>query len=161
MKRLLLALFLIVGFVSYAQEPGNNIGKSLSTMRQLFPELRYIKTDAKGALYEDGYPQDGVTLFFYFRNNMVIEECMIIQTNDGFARAWYDEMVDSFITGYSPVCAVNGYDVHRFCYSSFMVHLIYVSEGGTNTAMIIYEEGGCGYSSGMTPRDFFEKYNSK
>jgi hypothetical protein len=61
----------------FSQEPGNNLGKSLSTMKQEFPELRYIKTDQKGEQYEDGYPQDGIATFFYFRNNRVVEECMI------------------------------------------------------------------------------------
>jgi len=160
MKKLLLfAIMTFVGLFCYAQEPGNNIGKSLSMMRQLFPELRYVKTDAKGMLYEDGYPQDGIAMFFYFRNDIVVEECLIVQSSNGFARAWYDAMVDSFIN-YSSVCAVSGYNVHRFCYSSFIVHLIYESEGGINTAMIIYEEGGCGYFSGMTPKEFFEKYSS-
>lgn len=164
MKRILIAITLLVVFLPsmvFAQDPGTNIGTSLSVMRQKFPELRYVKTDEKGMMYEDGYPQDGIATFFYFRNDKVVEECMIVQSNDGFPRMWYDKMVDSFISNYSSVCAVNGYNVHRFCYSSFKVHLIYVSENGSNTAMIIYEEGGCGYFSGMTPKEFFEKYNSK
>lgn len=164
MKLYILLFALLAGFVPLqvsAQEPGTNIGKTLSEMRQKFPELRYTKTDEKGMQYEDGYPQDGIATFFYFRDNIVVEECMIVQATDGFPRMWYDKMVETFNSNYHRVCGVDGYNVHRWCYSSFKVHLLYVSERGTNTAMIIYEEGGCGYFSGMTPGEFFDKYKSR
>ena len=161
MKRLIFLftlLFSITLFQVSAQEPGNNIGKTLSEMKRIFPELRYTKTDEKGIQYEDGYPQDGIATFFYFKDNKVVEECMIVQANDGFPRLWYDKMVDTFLSNYRALCGIGGYNVHRWCFSSFKVHLLYVSEGGTNTAMIIYEDGGCGLFSGMTPKEFSEKY---
>ena len=79
-------------FVANAQsnEPACNIGKSLSVMKQLFPELRYVKSDAKGDEYEDGYPEEGTAIFFYSKDSKVVEECMIVQSNDGFARSWYN-----------------------------------------------------------------------
>ena len=105
MRTLITAIFAILIISSaYAQtnEPGNNIGRTLSQMKQLFPELRYTKTDSKGTQYEDGYPQDGIATFFYFKNDRVVEECMIVQSNDGFPKVWFDQMVSSFITNYPP-----------------------------------------------------------
>lgn len=159
MKRLITTVFatLILACV-YAQtnEPGNNIGRTLSQMKQLFPELRYIKMDSKGTQYEDGYPQDGMATFFYFKDNKVIEECMIVQSNDGFPRMWFDKMVDSFVTNYPPGFGTSGYNAKHWCYSTFSVHLIFVSENNINTAMIVYEAGG--WKTGITGADFIKKY---
>lgn len=159
MKRLIATVFetLILAY-AYAQtnEPGNNIGRTLSQMKQLFPELRYTKTDSKGTQYEDGYPQDGIATFFYFKDNKVIEECMIVQSNDGFPRMWFDKMVDSFITNYPPGFGTSGYNAKHWCYSTFSVHLIFISEDDINTAMIVYEAGG--WKTGITGADFFKKY---
>lgn len=162
MKKIIFSLLFIFSVMSiWAQDPGSNIGKSFYVMKQDFPGLRYVKTTEKGMLYIDGEPQDGISMFFTFYDNKVVEECMIVQADNGFARLWFDKMVDSFISNTSPVCGVHGYNAHHFCYSAFKVHLIYVSEKGTNTAMIVYEEGGCGYFSGMTPKEFSEMYNQK
>ena len=157
MKRLITTVFAtLILACAYAQtnEPGNNIGRTLSQMKQLFPELRYTKTDSKGTQYEDGYPQDGIATFFYFKDNKVIEECMIVQSNDGFPRMWFDKMVDSFVTNYPPGFGTSGYNAKHWCYST--VHLIFVSENNINTAMIVYEAGG--WKTGITGADFIKKY---
>lgn len=159
MKRLITTVFAtLILACAYAQtnEPGNNIGRTLSQMKQLFPELRYTKTDSKGTQYEDGYPQDGIATFFYFKDNKVIEECMIVQSNDGFPRMWFDKMVDSFVTNYPPGFGTSGYDAKHWCYSTFSAHLIFVSENNINTAMIVYEAGG--WKTGITGADFIKKY---
>lgn len=158
-KRLILIILAALSLVrAYAQtnEPGNNIGKSLSQMKQLFPALRYVKTDSKGTQYEDGYPQDGIAIFFYFKENHVVEECMIVQSNDRFPRMWFDTMVDTFVTNSQPGFGTSSYNATHWCFSTFQVHLIYFSENGTNTALIVYEAGG--YNTGITRKDFFEKY---
>lgn len=159
MKRLITTVFAtLILACAYAQtnEPGNNIGRRLSQMKQLFPELRYTKTDSKGTQYEDGYPQDGIATFFYFKDNKVIEECMIVQSNDGFPRMWFDKMVDSFVTNYPPGFGTSGYNAKHWCYSTFSVHLIFISENNINTAMIVYEAGG--WKTGITGADFIKKY---
>lgn len=159
MKRLITTVFAtLILACAYAQtnEPGNNIGRTLSQMKQLFPELRYTKTDSKGTQYEDGYPQDGIATFFYFKDNKVIEECMIVQSNDGFPRMWFDKMVDSFVTNYPPGFGTSGYNAKHWCYSTFSVHLIFISENNINTAMIVYEAGG--WKTGITGADFVKKY---
>ena len=159
MKRLITTVFAtLILACAYAQtnEPGNNIGRTLSQMKQLFPELRYTKTDSKGTQYEDGYPQDGIATFFYFKDNKVIEECMIVQSNDGFPKMWFDKMVDSFVTNYPPGFGTSGYNAKHWCYSTFSVHLIFVSEDNINTAMIVYEAGG--WKTGITGVDFLKKY---
>lgn len=89
---LLTLMFFCCNINTYAQnEPNCNIGKSLTQMKKDFPELRFTKTDTKGDQYMDGYPQDGIGVFFYMKDDIVIEECMIVQSNDGFPRMWYDK----------------------------------------------------------------------
>lgn len=136
-----------------SNEPACNIGKSLSVMKQLFPKLRYVKSDAKSDEYEDGYLEDVTAIFFYLKDRKVVEEYMIIQSNDGFARSWYNSMVDAMLK-YPYGFGASGYNAKYWGYSFFTLHLIYVSENGTNTAMIIYENGG--YNTGVTRVEFLK-----
>ena len=81
---------------------------------------------------------------------------MIVQSNDGFPRMWFDKMVDNFVTNYPPGFGTSGYNAKHWCYSTFTVHLIFVSVDNINTAMIVYEAGG--WKTGVTGADFFNKY---
>lgn len=163
-KKLFIFVFIVLMMPLHAlgqigREPGNNIGKTLSVMKQKFPGLRYIKTESKGIEYEDGYPENGIATFFYFKNNKVVEECMIVQATDEFPKMWYDKMVDSFISNYTSGFGTDSPNAHHWCYSTFQVHLIYISEGEKHTALIVYEQGG--YNTGVTGKDFFNLYSSK
>lgn len=142
MKRIITVLccfmFMFIFLVHIkAQEPGNNLGKSLSLMKRDFPALRYLKTDSKGDEYEDGYPNNGQAVFFYFRNNIVVEECMIIQDSNDFPCMWFNTQVKAFHeTKYRNIEFKNGH--YKFYYSYFTVDLIYVEENGNKTALVIY-----------------------
>ncbi len=139
-KSILLFLLVELCVNCFSQEPGCNIGKSLVTMKQEFPDLRYVKTDSKGDEYEDGYPQDGIAFFFYFKNGYVIEECMICQSNDGFPYMWYGSLVKSFTKKYNYALVANEMNYKKFMFSYFYVNIIYVSENGKNTALVVYEK---------------------
>lgn len=141
MKKIFLFLAFVIALTvdCYAQEPGNNLGKSLATMKREFPELRYLKSNAKGDEYEDGYPEDGIATFFYFKNGTVIEECMICQSNDGFPIEWYNSMASAFNGKYYNSLRKNDLYEKIYVFSTFNVNLIFVSEGGKNTALIVYK----------------------
>lgn len=148
MKR---SFFLLLAFLTcltlFAQEPGNNLGKSLSLMKKEFPELRYIKTDQKGEQYEDGFPQDGISMFFYFNNNVVIEECMICQSNDGFSLDWFRSLCKEFNKNWPSNLRTNTLTHKEFEFSYFLVDIIFVSENGQNTALIVYSQKQGGVQS--------------
>lgn len=93
-----------------------------------------------------------VLVFFLHKNGMVIEECMMVQSNDGFPQMWFTSMVNAF-SNYPPKFKVDKRNVKHLCYSTFSVHIIYISEHDTNTAMIIYETGG--WKTGITYEDFW------
>ena len=142
MKKITLSLILFsLSLFLFAQrEPANNLGKSLSTLKQEFPELRFIKTDQKGDQYEDGYPQDGIATFFYFNSNRVTEECMICQSSDGFPQEWYRSLYTNFNRDWYTYLRNNTSNHKEYVFADFIVDIIYVSENGKNTAMIVYSQ---------------------
>lgn len=141
-----------------SDDPGNNIGKSLDQMKREFPELRYLHKDERGRdAYEDGYPQYGIAYFFYFEEGYVVEEGMVCQQAGGFPRMWYESMVDAFQKGDAePVYVYKSKNSIHMCYATISIHLIYVSEGGMNTALIVYSKGGS--QTGVTRDEFMQQF---
>ena len=160
MRKIITSCILSMLYVTFipAQEPCNNIGKNLSAMKKEFPELRYLRTDEKGDFYEDGYPEEGIAIFFYFRNNIVIEECMTVESDvgDGFTQMWYDSMVKAFQSKHSYAFSIDKTNRHHWCYSDFQIHLILNGKGDKTLAMIIYQKGG--YNTGISRNSFYEKW---
>lgn len=141
MKKLLTIFMLIVIAISaYAQDkPGNNLGKSLYVMKQEFPELRYLDSDENGDRYQDGYTEDGISMFFRIRNNSVVEECMICDSDDGFSKMWFDELWKSFSTKWPYSVKVNKPYSKMFDFGTFKILMTFSQEQGTtNRALILY-----------------------
>lgn len=104
-------------------EPGNNLGKTICELRQVFPNARYLRTEVNGDFYTDGEdPSEGLSCFFYLKNNRVIEECMIIQSNDGFPKMVYDAWINTF-SKYMRVAAF-GIGANHMCFSTFSMHIL-------------------------------------
>lgn len=140
MKKLI-AIFisLISVCAAYAQDmPGNNLGKSLYTMKQEFPEIRYLGTDASGDRYQDGYTEEGISFYFLLRNNAVVEECIICDSNDGFSQMWFSEMWKSFASKWPYSVKVNKPFSKMFDFSTFKILMTFSSENGINRATILY-----------------------
>lgn len=140
MKKFLTIIILIASVcVAYAQDkPGNNLGKSLSTMRQEFPELRYLGSDDAGDRYQDGYTEDGISFYFLLKNNAVTEECIICDSEDGFSQMWFNEMWKSFSSRYPYSLKVNKPYAKMFDYGTFKILMKFNSERGINRATILY-----------------------
>lgn len=139
-----------------SNEPGNNLGKTISELRQVFPNARYVRTEAKGDFYTDGEdPSEGLSCFFYLKNDRVIEECMIIQSNDGFPKMVYDQWINTF-SKYMQVAAF-GDGVNHMCFSTFSTHIMFFTEQDKNTALLVYQAGGV--NNGVTYNDFMNKWS--
>ena len=149
MKKLIVSILLLVCFsTAFAQDrPGNNLGKSLSTMKKEFPELRFLRAEEKGDFYEDGYPKDGIAMFFYLKNGFVIEECMICEGTDGFPKMWHDSLCKSFTSNYPKAMVKNTYNSKVYDFGDFKVSLIFYAEDGKKTALIIYESTKISFKS--------------
>lgn len=140
MNKVLTFFILIVITISvYAQDkPETNLGKSLYTMKQEFPELRYLGSDENGDQYQDGYTEDGISLFFRIRNNSVEEECMICDSDDGFSKMWFDELWKSFSSKNPFAVKVNKPNSKMFDFGTFKILMKFSQDCGTNRALILY-----------------------
>ena len=61
----IISVFITTLCSARGNEPGNNLGKTISELRQVFPNARYVRTEAKGDFYtarED--PSEGLRSFF-------------------------------------------------------------------------------------------------
>ena len=128
LKILFLVLLLLMPMASNAQEPKNNLGKTLSQLRQDFPNLRYVK--ARGGLIE--YTSDGIT--FTFKNNKVVAESMGVDGGGNFAYDWFNAMMESFErTSYKRATQLSedNFTLTRtFYYSDFWITLVYWKSDG-------------------------------
>lgn len=134
-------------------EPKNNLGKTIIELRQLFPDVYYVRTEDKGDFYTDG--EGEITNFFYLKNNRVVEEGMIIQSVDEFSSMFYIELIESF-SNYAQTAAFR-IGVNHMCFSTFSTHLMFFVEHGKNTVLLFYQEGGI--NNGITYNEFINKWN--
>ena len=137
MKKLLfLILALLFSASVFCAEPANNLGRSYSRMMSEWPDLHYIRSNGQRTVY--GVQDDGSTSYiFTFEDNAVVEECLMVESRDNFAKMWYNETLNAFYkTSYRSVSRTsNGY---KFSYSYFDVKIMYFSDRDGYTAMIIY-----------------------
>ena len=155
---LLTLVFVFIGTFCSAKgdEPGNNLGKTIVELRQVFPKVSYVRTEAKGDFYTDGEdPSEGVSCFFYLKNNRVVEECMMVQSRDGFPKMVYDGWINTF-SKFMQVAAF-GVGVNHMCFSTFSMHIMFFTEHGGNTALLVYQAGGI--NNGVTYKDFMNKWS--
>lgn len=139
-KLILYILFTITCFLSYASEPGTNVGRSISQLRHAFPHLIHTKTDYQGEHYYDGEdPTEGITYLFTVKNSTVVEECMMISDTNGFPLQWWRSVCDKFYNdrAWQDVDPQIGH--YKFYYSYFTIDLIYIEEGIKKTAMAVYK----------------------
>ena len=143
MKRIILLITLLFVLVipnTLAAEPGTNVGTSLYSLRQVFPNLKFIKSDYLGDHYHDGEdPSEGVNCMFIVKNDKVVEECMMVQDTNGFPLQWWRSVCDKFYNDrqWRDVDPKPGH--YKFYYSYFTIDLIYIEEGRLNTAMVVYK----------------------
>lgn len=136
-------------------EPGNNLGKSLDEMNNSFPKLRYIGIDEKGQKYQDGEEENGISVFFYIKNDIVIEECLLIKSNDGFAFDLYNTMYNKY-NEYSKKFIIENQNSRHFLFSRFSIHLIFTSQDGINTFELTWKENG--FNTGLSIDMFYDMY---
>ena len=143
MKKFLCLIIFLFGIcipAIKAAEPGTNVGTSLASLRQVFPNLKFIKSDYLGDHYHDGEnPTEGFNCMFIVKNNKVVEECMMVQDTNGFPLQWWRTVCDKFYNDrqWKDVDPKPGH--YKFYYSYFTIDLIYIEEGRLNTAMVVYK----------------------
>lgn len=126
---------LFITITAYAAEPQNNLGRSFNYMMSEWQDLRFINNNNGREVW--GVTEEGNSFIFTFENGVVVEECMMIESNDGFAREWYNAMLQSFQkTSYRSLTRTS--DGYTFHYSYFDIKVMYFSDYTGNTAMLLY-----------------------
>ena len=126
---------LFITITAHAAEPQNNLGRSFNYMMSEWQDLRFIKNNNGREVW--GVTEEGNSFIFTFENGVVVEECMMIESNDGFAREWYNAMLQSFQkTSYRSLTRIS--DGYTFHYSYFDIKVMYFSDYTGNTAMLLY-----------------------
>ena len=74
---------LFITITAYAAEPQNNLGRSFNYMMSEWQDLRFINNNNGREVW--GVTEEGNSFIFTFENGVVVEECMMIESNDGFA----------------------------------------------------------------------------
>lgn len=112
-------ILLLVVSLDFAQEPRNNLGKTISEMSQLFPGIMYDRYYDDCAVYKYGDEMD-----FYFKEGRCVKERMTVKGYGSFPQDWYNATVKSFMeTNYLDYSI--GKDTALFVYSSFHVFIMY------------------------------------
>ncbi|MBO6118452.1 MAG: hypothetical protein J6P44_07920 [Bacteroidales bacterium] len=98
MRRII--IILIVTLYSYnvfAQEPGNNLGKTLEQLRINNPDLTYdgVENGCNKYFHRDVDEHGGTLYLWYLYNNSVIEERMYIFDDNDFPFDFYFGMVET------------------------------------------------------------------
>lgn len=126
---------LFITITAHAAEPQNNLGRSFNYMMSEWQDLRFINNNNGREVW--GVTEEGNSFIFTFENGVVVEECMMIESNDGFAREWYNAMLQSFQkTSYRSLTRIS--DGYTFHYSYFDIKVMYFSDYTGNTAMLLY-----------------------
>lgn len=105
MKKILATISLsLICLISFAQEPGNNLGKSLSSMRYQFPDLQYGWSEEGKDFYvhfeKDEYHK--YTYYFVVERSKVVSETLMVEATGVIPHADYIfflTMVKRFYTG--------------------------------------------------------------
>ena len=129
---------LLLSTSANAGEPQNNLGRSFNYMMSEWQDLKFINNNNGREVW--GVTEEGSSFIFTFENGVVVEECMMVESNDGFAKEWYNAMLQSFQkTGYHSLIRTS--DGYTFHYSYFDIKIMYFSDYTGNTAMLLYTTG--------------------
>ena len=121
MKICVSLLLLFITVTTSAQEPANNLGKSVSELKQSFPDL----VRWGGYESEPNYKSPKVNTLFTIKNNRVaIEFTMIVGEND-YLHDLFSTLVERFRSGSNKVLWSNDKKSISIFYSYFYVSISY------------------------------------
>ena len=125
MKRLsLIILSLSLSVVLFAQEPGNNLRKTLAQIQQRFPNLQYNREKDGYLLYNSPGEGQDFTCFYFSSGRVVGEYTYIFDYSDsGYITDLYNSLLNSFAKcgGKHWRSKDSKYDITYFRYSYFTI----------------------------------------
>lgn len=137
----IIALFLLAGQTCFAQreEPVCNIGKSFSEMNtSVFPGMRFRRQINGEMEYEWGNPDDGMLYVFSFKNSILVTECMLVESGNGYVRQLYNSLCDTFIGKYRWALTSSTTGNQHFVFTNYSLDIILNVHNETEVLMFIY-----------------------
>ena len=116
-----LLLLLYITVTTNAQEPANNLGKSVSELKQSFPDL----VRWGGYESEPNYKSPKANTLFTFKNNQVAIEFTMITGENGYLYDLFTTLVERFRSGSNKVLWSNDKKRISIFYSYFYVSISY------------------------------------
>lgn len=123
---LFLAFVIAVTINCFAQEPGNNLGKSLSQIKQSFPNLVYLHKKSGYDCYKSAGDDDDFTCFTFDNGKVVGEYTYIFDyMSDRYITDLYNSFYKSFSKSNAKQKRSRGrtYDATFFYYSDFIIKI--------------------------------------
>lgn len=121
-----------------AQVPGNNLGKSITAVQQVFPNLSFLREEKGYQVYKSKGEDDDFTSFYFSNGSLVGEYTYIFDySHSGYIADLYRSLLNSFSKygGKTKRNKGNSYDITFFYYSNFIVKI-----ANYNTQLQIYYE---------------------
>lgn len=113
-----LFLFLNISLISFAQEPGNNLLKTIPELREKFPDL------IEWGMYGH-YKSPESNILFGTKKGVVISEFTIFEGEDGFLQDLYDSLVQSYSKSARNYIKDKDRNSITYIYSNFSVSISY------------------------------------
>ena len=118
---LLLSIIIIFALSIQAQEPGNNLRKTVRELRLKFPDLKTWGRQGETLCYKSPEAE----AFFYIKDGKVISEFSFIDGEDGFLKMWYSSLIKEFSKSARHFTWGTNKNSIILYYSYFEVHISY------------------------------------
>ena len=123
MKRLfLLVLSIAVSIALFAQEPGNNLRKTIPELRRSFPDLVVWGYERSGI---QNYKSPEAEILFETKSGIVIGEFAMFEGEDGYLQTLYQSFLKSFSKNAKNYLWGQDRNSISFFYSYFHVYISY------------------------------------
>ena len=138
MKRLSFLLLSILMCISlFAQEPGNNLRKTIPQLRQSFPDLVIWGYERSGI---QNYKSPEADILFETKNGIVIAEFASFEGDDGYLQGLYQSLIKSFSRNAKSYRWGRDKNSINYYYSHFYVYISYTPNESVSISYDLYQE---------------------
>lgn len=142
MRLSFLVFFLAFVYNVFAQEPGNNLGKSITQVKQEFPNLVYSRFDKGYKVFKSKGEDEDFTAFYFDNGKLVSEETFIFDyaSSGVYISRLYSSLVSKF-SKYNSKHKRKKYSDSDITFFFFSNYIIKIANYG-NQLQILYELKG-------------------
>ena len=137
MKRLTLLLsFVFFSLTILAQEPGNNLGKTIPELKRAFPDL--VEWGGQGELKHYKSPENEI--LFRTKKGIVVIEFTLFEGQNEYLRDLFNALVSSFSKGTNKLLWSGDKNSVSMFYSYFYVFISYSPYRNVSISYELYQD---------------------